>query len=764
LPRGCRWSSAVLVAAALLAFASVGRSADQARPSPGPAYLLLSVPSMQTVAESGREVLRTPIAPGSVMKVFALAAALESGAADAETRILCRRTLDVDGHAMTCVHPDLHRGLGPDEALAHSCNVYFATLAKRLQRGALDDVLVRVGLPPSDSAVPLTSVVLGLSGVRATPRAWLEGVVRLAGVTPDAVRLSDRTRHVLRRGLESAVRVGTASALGEAGYSGLAKTGTAPMPGGGYCGIVTAIVNTELPTHAIIVIAPGTSGANAAAMASGILKARGVPPRVRYVAGGVPSPVAGGVPSPVAGGVPSPPSPVLDVALLVRVGHARRSGGYDVAAMPVEDYVAQVVAGEGGDQLPQAAREALAITARTFVERNRGRHTHDGFDVCDLTHCQALRPATVASRAAAQATAGQVLLTGGRIAEVYLSASCGGRAARPSEAWDGAADPAHLPSSPDPACSDGAPWVSDVTEPELRGVLQSVGLRGGRIDTLRVVSRSVSGRAGILSVTGMAPDHLSANVFRMAAGRMLGWNVIKSTLFDVSRTGTGYRFTGSGLGHGVGLCVRGAGARATGGADRHAILAAYFPGTTVGARPPGTELRVVLPEAARHQLPEIRAMLEAELARLSTTLGVPPPASMDVVFHPTVESYRRATSLPWWTAACTRGTRVDLQPLSVLTKRGTVVPTLRHELVHVLVDDVLRDRPLWVREGLALVTAGEIPVAAGERRAPPCPSDAELRSVADARSWREAYAAAGRCVANALARGRSWRNLGARGL
>ena len=43
----------------------------------------------------------------------------------------------------------------------------------------------------------------------------------------------------------------------------------------------------------------------------------------------------------------------------------------------------------------------------------------------------------------------------------------------------------------------------------------------------------------------------------MAVGRTLGWQVLKSTLFDVERTATGYRFRGRGRGHGVGLCVLG---------------------------------------------------------------------------------------------------------------------------------------------------------------------------------------------------------------
>ncbi len=214
------------------------------------------------------------------MKVITLAAALEQGALDANTRTLCRRSITVDGRALTCVHPDYHRAIGPVEALAHSCNTYFATVARRLPRSALDDMLVRVGLGPTTPGVPLVTAALGLGGVRATPRALLDAFCRLADAGTTDVHLKDETRRMLRLGLESAARTGTASALAEAGYSGLAKTGTAPMTGGGYQGLVAAVVNTELPTHAIIVVSPGGTGAHAAALATEILIKHRVPHRV----------------------------------------------------------------------------------------------------------------------------------------------------------------------------------------------------------------------------------------------------------------------------------------------------------------------------------------------------------------------------------------------------------------------------------------------------------------------------------------------------
>jgi hypothetical protein len=134
------------------------------------------------------------------------------------------------------------------------------------------------------------------------------------------------------------------------------------------------------------------------------------------------------------------------------------------------------------------------------------------------------------------------------------------------------------------------------------------------------------------------------------------------------------------------------------------------------------------------------------------------------VFHPTVEAYTRATGQPWWTAGAARATRIDLLPRGVLVQRGILQSTLRHEIAHVLSDDVLADRPLWVREGLAAYLAGETRSVGREGRGEAvrpqnCPSDEALRSAGSAEAWRRAYDAAGACVARALGAGVPWFDL-----
>ena len=699
--------------------------------APAPAYRLIELPSGRVLYEGRPDLLATPVNPGSLLKLATLIALYEQGAGD--VRLVCARRAVVDGKDVTCAHPDLHRPLTPAEAIGYSCNTYFGALAPRLSRQSLDAVLVRLGLPPSMPGAPIASAAVGLGGVRATPAQLLEAFLRAVGASTVQVAMPDGARQAIRAGTELAARAGTAAAIGAAGFSGLAKTGTAAMPGGGQMGLVTAVVNTELPTHAIVVLAPGAAGRDAAAIAADLLRRHGVPAR----------------------------------AATVRVGIARRDGGYDTQEMDVEAYVASVVAGEMGGQAAPAALEAMAITARTFLAANRRRHAREGFDVCDLSHCQVLRAASAASGAAARATAGLVLQFRGAPAEVYYSASCGGHTERPSAVWPGARDAPYLPARPDPACAGQPVWQTDIAEPDLRRALLAAGLRGDRVTALAVSARDPSGRAARLAAGGMVPESVNADAFRTAAGRLLGWQLIKSALFDVRRSASGYVIAGRGGGHGVGLCVLGATNRAAAGAGRDEILEAYFPGARVGHgdAPMATEIRVTLPEADRKRLDATRRLTADTVRGVAAWLSLPAPATLDVVFHPTVEAYTRATGQPWWTAGAARGTRIDLLPRSVLVSRGTLESTLRHEVTHVLADPALADRPLWVREGLAVHLAAAAAQSAAPTRAgagrdqPVCPTDSQLRAPRSPGAQRRAYAAAGACVAHALSRGIPWRDL-----
>ena len=68
---------------------------------------------------------------------------------------------------------------------------------------------------------------------------------------------------------------------------------------------------------------------------------------------------------------------------------------------------------------------------------------------------------------------------------------------------------------------------------------------------------------------------------RLAVDRRLGWNTVPSNNFSSHPAGGETVLEGSGQGHGIGLCQRGAEALAAGGANFRDILSRYFPNTSV---------------------------------------------------------------------------------------------------------------------------------------------------------------------------------------
>ena len=247
----------------------------------------------------------------------------------------------------------------------------------------------------------------------------------------------------------------------------------------------------------------------------------------------------------------------------------------------METYVARVLAGEAARDSQPAALEALAIAIRTFAAANLGRHRAEGFDLCDQTHCQVIRPATAITELAAEATAGRVLVRDGAPASIYYSASCGGRTEVPSAVWPGAYDPPYLPSKKDDACEGAPVWRAELHRDDLLRALRAAGFRGSQVERMRIASRTKSGRVETLEVKGLEPSTISGQDLRLAVGRTIGWQHIKSTAFDLDRQGDRYRFDGHGSGHGVGLCVIGSTRLAERGRSAEQILERYYPGLRI---------------------------------------------------------------------------------------------------------------------------------------------------------------------------------------
>ncbi len=428
----------------------------------------------------------------------------------------------------------------------------------------------------------------------------------------------------------------------------------------------------------------------------------------------------------------------------------RTGAGPRIVELPLEQYVAAVLAGESSEFHSAEALKAMAVAARTYAVRMKGRHSKEGFDFCDTTHCQRIELDNISPRlqAAVEQTAGELLWYQGKPAFTPYTRDCGGRTEDAAALWPDLAAP-YLKSRPDPYCSraGSSAWQWSGDPKRILRALQDSGLRApAELDRVAILNHTASGRASVLDLEGAGGSiKISADSFRFDIGRELGWNTLRSDLYQI-RAGNGrILFDGHGSGHGVGLCQSGAEQMGAEGRPYREILAFYYPGTVAGVTAKGLSwqrlssdsitLLTTQPGADRAVL----AAAERIEQRLGERTRWPLPQKLELRVYPDLDTFRNATGEPGWVAANNDGRIIHLQPAEVLRAKGTLEATLGHELAHVFVASQIGrwTLPLWFQEGLAGYLQGGAGTGAAR-----IPADTDLRQTADPARARRAYAEA----------------------
>jgi len=241
-----------------------------------------------------------------------------------------------------------------------------------------------------------------------------------------------------------------------------------------------------------------------------------------------------------------------------------------VNVVTLEQYLAAVLGSEMPVSFPEEALKAQAVAARTYALQKKlealGQPFHLGSSVLHQVYGGLARE-EARTRAAVEATRGEVLTYELAPIEAYFHASCGGRT-EGGQAALGRPLP-YLASVP---CTCGrtaqAHWEVALQPQELKALF------GAEVRKLEVDGRSGTGRVQGLRGGGRRLDAVS---FR----QKLGYTRVKSLWFEVlqpRKKGQPVVLRGNGYGHGAGLCQVGARTHAEDGWDYRRILAHYYPG------------------------------------------------------------------------------------------------------------------------------------------------------------------------------------------
>ncbi|HEY8394216.1 MAG TPA: SpoIID/LytB domain-containing protein [Thermaerobacter sp.] len=257
-----------------------------------------------------------------------------------------------------------------------------------------------------------------------------------------------------------------------------------------------------------------------------------------------------------------------------------------VRSMPLEEYVAHVVAGEVVPTWSPDALRAQAVAARTYTirlllagEDATPRRLYGTDTSTNPAEAQAFSERVPRSvREAVAATRGEILVYRGKPVVALFSACAAARTADLEESFPGDPRAAEAPylRPVSSRCEEVAPadirrWRAALTTAELAAI---AGLEPGAVDRVRIARRGPSGRAVFIQI---GPRRIYAAALRLRAGA----NRLKSTWITEIERGEGdvWIFHGRGWGHGVGLDQWGAEAMARDGRGYREILRHYYPGT-----------------------------------------------------------------------------------------------------------------------------------------------------------------------------------------
>ena len=194
------------------------------------------------------------------------------------------------------------------------------------------------------------------------------------------------------------------------------------------------------------------------------------------------------------------------------------SGGVNVVnAVDLENYVRGVVPKESPASWPPEALKAQAVAARSYAIADAVRG--NGYDQFDDTRSQVYGGAgaeTAKSNQAVDATASQVVMYAGRIAQTFFFSTSGGHTENNEFSSLGFGQPAipYLRGVDDPYEADaGSPyehWKRKFTNRRMASALSGLGLKGGlrkivvkqRGASPRIVRAKLVGTRGSTAVTG----------------------------------------------------------------------------------------------------------------------------------------------------------------------------------------------------------------------------------------------------------------------
>ncbi len=237
----------------------------------------------------------------------------------------------------------------------------------------------------------------------------------------------------------------------------------------------------------------------------------------------------------------------------------------------IENYIAGVMGGEIGNKISPEFLKVQAVCSRTYVFKSLGKHKGDGYDVCDLTHCQFYKSNNYLhakyQKACLESKNEVIIYNGKQLIDAVFYANCGGYTANSEDVW--ANEIGYLRAVNDGLfCSKSinTNWKKMIPKSEFLGALSKYYKTTCTSFKTKI---DESGRVAKLYVNGDEELAVTGENLRKLFK-------LKSSKFSINLDGSNYFLVGKGFGHGVGMCQDGAFERSEAGWDYKRIIKHYY--------------------------------------------------------------------------------------------------------------------------------------------------------------------------------------------
>ena len=226
----------------------------------------------------------------------------------------------------------------------------------------------------------------------------------------------------------------------------------------------------------------------------------------------------------------------------------KRMQGNDLTVINVvglTDYVKGVIPYEMSASWPVEALKAQALCTKSYSMNSLGKHSSQGFDLCNSTDCQVYQGTNAAnanSDSAVDAVYGQYILYDGQVAQAYYHASSGGATEDVENIWTSYVP--YLRGVEDTYLKNPVNWSATFTNETVAAILRSKGYSVGNVTNVYVSHTTSHGNVDGLTVEQDSGEDL---VFSKSSAR----SILNSSAYGVSILSHRYTISGgSGSGGG----------------------------------------------------------------------------------------------------------------------------------------------------------------------------------------------------------------------